>query len=83
MSKAIQDEHGKGIHSPFNACMYRDQCRSVDAEIERLRETLRGIVDADWRTWDELASPEEFVSWAKSRANHALQAPNPEGVVWP
>ena len=34
-------------------------------------ETLHGIRDADWRKWDELASPEEFVRWAKSRANHA------------
>jgi hypothetical protein len=34
-------------------------------------ETLHGIRDADWRKWDELASPEEFVRWAKARANHA------------
>lgn len=53
---------------------------SVKIEIEaglveenrRLRETLQGIVDADWRKWQELASPEEFVRWAKARANHAL-----------
>jgi hypothetical protein len=41
-------------------------------EIERLRETLDGIANADWRTWEELASPDEFVRWAKSRAQHAL-----------
>lgn len=41
-------------------------------EIERLRETLQGIADADWRKWEELADPNEFVRWAKSRANHAL-----------
>lgn len=45
-------------------------------EIDRLRDTLRGIAEADWKKWEELASPEEFVRWAKSRANHALQAPN-------
>jgi hypothetical protein len=39
---------------------------------EAVIETLRGIVNANWRTWDELASPEEFERWAKSRANHAL-----------
>ena len=44
----------------------------MEEEIETLRETLKSIVDADWRTWQELASPEEFVRWAKSRANHAL-----------
>jgi hypothetical protein len=41
-------------------------------EIEQLRETLEGIVNADWRNWEELASPDEFVRWAKSRAQHAL-----------
>ena len=41
-------------------------------EIQKLREALQLIVDADWRKWQELASPEEFVRWAKSRANHAL-----------
>lgn len=41
-------------------------------EIERMRETLHGIANADWRTWEELASPSEFVAWAKSRARHTL-----------
>ena len=53
---------------------------SIKVEIEaelveenrRLREVLQSIVDADWRKWHELAAPEEFVRWAKSRANHAL-----------
>lgn len=42
------------------------------AQIEMMRSTLQGIVGADWRKWEELASPEEFVRWAKSRANHVL-----------
>ena len=42
------------------------------AQIEMMRSTLHGIVDADWRKLEELASPEEFVRWAKSRANHVL-----------
>ena len=33
--------------------------------------------DADWRKWEELATPEEFVRWAKARAMHALR-PNAE-----
>ena len=45
-------------------------------ENRKLRETLQSIVDADWRKWQELASPEEFVRWAKARANHALVTPN-------
>ena len=42
------------------------------AAIKLMLETLRGIADADWRKWEELASPEEFVLWAKRRACHAL-----------
>lgn len=42
------------------------------SEVERLRATLRGIADADWRQWGEFANPGEFVTWAQSRANHAL-----------
>ena len=33
-------------------------------------ETCKGIVDSDWRKWEELASPEEYERWSKSRANH-------------
>lgn len=42
------------------------------AENLLLRATLRGIVEADWRKWEELAHAEEFVRWAKNRAAHAL-----------
>ena len=42
------------------------------AELERMRETLQEIAKADWRNWEELASPHEFVRWAKARALHAL-----------
>lgn len=41
-------------------------------DLERVRNTLQGIVDADWRKWEELATADEFVRWAKSRAAHAL-----------
>lgn len=37
-------------------------------------ETCKGIINADWRKWDELASPEEFERWVKSRANHMATA---------
>lgn len=37
------------------------------------RETLRGIADADFKTWDEgLNTPAGFVRWAKSRATFTL-----------
>jgi len=42
-------------------------------ELTRLRETLKGIAEADWRKWEELASPDEFVRWAKARAKHAMR----------
>lgn len=37
-------------------------------------EALESIVKANWREWEELADPEEFVRWAKSRAGHSLAA---------
>lgn len=46
--------------------------RTPDPYIASMRETLEGIRDADWRRWEELSSPEEFVRWAKSRAHAAL-----------
>jgi hypothetical protein len=33
-------------------CLHRMQAAN---EIERLRETLQGIAEADWRKWEELA----------------------------
>lgn len=40
-----------------------------------LREALVGIAKANWREWClEMAAPEQFVAWAKSRANHALKS---------
>ena len=50
--------------------------------VERMRDTLRGICDADWRRWEEPASPDEFVRWAKARASHALRVtPDVDGGV--
>jgi len=48
------------------------------AAAPELLETLKAIRDAEWRGWEELASPEEFVRWAKSRANHAISKANGE-----
>jgi hypothetical protein len=48
------------------------EVEALRAENDRMRETLQGILDSDWRKWEELASPEEFVRWAKARAKHAL-----------
>lgn len=49
-------------------------------ELARLRETLQSIADADWRRWEELATPDEFVRWAKSRAAHALRPNAPSSA---
>ena len=37
-------------------------------------ETAEGIANANWREWYELASPEEFERWVKSRASHMATA---------
>ena len=44
--------------------------------LDLMKETLEIIVAADWRKWEELSSPDEFVRWSKSRANHALSMLN-------
>ena len=37
-------------------------------------EAAEGIASCDWRKWEELASPEEFERWVKSRAIHMATA---------
>lgn len=46
-------------------------------------DTIRGIANSNWRQWEELASPDEFERWVKSRAAHAtlLAASPPCRVV--
>lgn len=42
--------------------------------MQQALETAEGIANADWRKWEELASPAEFERWAKSRANFMATA---------
>jgi hypothetical protein len=43
---------------------------TIDQEVlENVAETLEGMAKSNWRNWGELASPEEFERWLKSRAN--------------
>jgi hypothetical protein len=37
---------GLGIESMFNACMFREHCRSQDAKIKRMADALRDFEDA-------------------------------------
>ena len=37
-------------------------------------ETLDNMVKVDWHEWDEFASVEDFVRWAKSRASFTAEA---------
>ena len=51
-----------------------DALAAAQRENARLREELENIARANWRTWDpEMRSPDEFVSWAQSRATAALR----------
>lgn len=46
---------------------------TAQEEARRFRQELQNIASADWREWDSpYNTPDEFVVWAKSRANHAL-----------
>ena len=47
-----------GIHSPFNACMFREGCRKAAAEIARLREDAERLDDEGAATTPE--TDEEF-----------------------
>ena len=38
--KLIDTEQTKGMHSQFNACMFRQECRTKDAELERMKEAM-------------------------------------------
>jgi hypothetical protein len=55
-----------------HASIMKALAEELSRQHDRMRETLQGIADADWRKWEDLASPEEFVTWAKRRAIHAL-----------
>lgn len=68
--KDLKAQINAGLAEP-RGCPTPGACSAV-AEVASLRATLQGIVDADWRKWEELAQPEEFVRWAKCRANYAL-----------
>lgn len=62
--------------------LHDDAAKRLMAQRDKLLEALRvvqsqceSMAGADWRKWEELASPEEFERWAKSRAAHmAVQA---------
>jgi len=62
----------------------------TDKEVMQMAlETLDNMVKVDWREWDEFASVEDFVRWAKSRASFtaetlraALAQPEPKPVAW-
>lgn len=65
---------GLSIDEAHRLCMTLErELAAKSAEVERLRETLTGIRDADWREWEDMAAPEEFVTWAKNRARAALE----------
>jgi hypothetical protein len=65
-------EHATHGHAVWVGLKLIHEVEALRAENDRMRETLQGILDSDWRKWEELASPEEFVRWAKARAKHAL-----------
>ena len=42
-----------------------------DEAMKLALEWMETIVNSNWRNWGELASPEEFERWVKTRANHS------------
>ena len=49
------------------------RAEAAESELAAVRETLRGIAEANYREWDDgVNTPFAFVEWAKSRARNAL-----------
>ena len=69
------DEQPDGdIHGECSAEIHRLQreIESMESFLSEIRVSMTAIVDSDWRTWQDLASPEEFEQWVKRRANHMM-----------
>jgi hypothetical protein len=47
MRQEVEAEQAKGIHSNFNACMFKSECCDKQSEIERLRAALSAV-----KSWD-------------------------------
>ncbi len=55
------------------AAAMEQQSKEYYAENGRLRKALKEIANTNYRDWDgEFANAEEFVVWAKARAQHHL-----------
>ena len=75
------------IHSPFNACMYQEHCKRMDAEIDSLRAELARKSDAIQRLWrerdearaeaDECHDVRERMSALLTATANALKGPPP------
>lgn len=62
------------VREALKPCPFCGEQLTVGAEtLSLVREAMKGIISADWLTWEELADPEEFVRWSKPRVNHALR----------
>ena len=70
-----------GLDAALDQASLRDHTTAVQqrdellAALKMVQSQCESMVGADWRKWEELASPEEFERWVKSRASHmAVQA---------
>lgn len=70
------DEHARNCAAwSAELSQLRADLAKRDADCAAMRQTLQGIANANWREWDaEMADPNQFVAWAKSRANHSLRS---------
>jgi len=47
--------------------------QDADSRDGEILEMLDGITNSNWRTWQELASADEFERWVKARTRHAAE----------
>ena len=88
-SGGLRCNEGLGGFPPKNTGYWKWRCKEAEEdrtnietmlydtllERDRYRAELENIANADWRKWESgMNSAEEFVTWAQSRARHALSA---------
>ena len=61
----------EAVHSPFNACSYRDECRKQASEIERLRAEVERLQQQVYREQGECAAAQGRYYGMKNRAEAA------------
>lgn len=71
----LADQCSTRLHETEIPYIREDIVFSLIKALEVFQEHCESMADANWRRWEELASPIEYERWVKARAAHmAAQA---------